>query len=202
MSVITRDLLGHLVSSVWTNENIATLRRMHAAGKSGSQIGKELGCSRNAVIGKLHRLRIKDRDRPLHLQKTSLPSLCPIIRSYNHNPLGGNNKRRKKKPAEPRPISVSPHAHGFKLNPNKVRPRGKPKPVANMPSLGPVLFLDRPIDRCAFIADDPKLVPAAELLVCGESVKLGSSYCPAHFRLTSQRYEMRVAAATFVGRAA
>lgn len=41
----------------WTNESIATLKRLFARGLSVNQIACELGgVSRNAVIGKIHRL--------------------------------------------------------------------------------------------------------------------------------------------------
>ena len=40
----------------WTAEVIETLAALQAEGLSASQIGARLGCSRNAVIGKLHRL--------------------------------------------------------------------------------------------------------------------------------------------------
>ncbi len=41
----------------WTDERVAMLRKLWAAGLSASQIAKELrGVTRNAVIGKIHRL--------------------------------------------------------------------------------------------------------------------------------------------------
>ncbi len=41
----------------WTDERVETLKRMWAEGQSASQIAKELGgVTRNAVIGKVHRL--------------------------------------------------------------------------------------------------------------------------------------------------
>lgn len=46
---------------VWTQERVATARRMWRDGASASMIGLAIGCSRNAVIGKLYRLRINWR---------------------------------------------------------------------------------------------------------------------------------------------
>jgi GcrA cell cycle regulator len=53
----------------WTDERVETLKAMWAEGKSASQIAKELGgVTRNAVIGKVHRLGLSNRaggvDRP------------------------------------------------------------------------------------------------------------------------------------------
>jgi len=53
----------------WTDERVETLKAMWSEGKSASQIAKELGgVTRNAVIGKVHRLGLSNRgpgaDRP------------------------------------------------------------------------------------------------------------------------------------------
>jgi GcrA cell cycle regulator len=47
----------------WTDERVETLKTMWAEGKSASQIAKELGgITRNAVIGKVHRLGLSNRN--------------------------------------------------------------------------------------------------------------------------------------------
>jgi GcrA cell cycle regulator len=46
----------------WTDERVETLKRMWIEGQSASQIAKELGgITRNAVIGKVHRLGLSNR---------------------------------------------------------------------------------------------------------------------------------------------
>jgi GcrA cell cycle regulator len=46
----------------WTDERVETLKRMWNEGQSASQIAKELGgVTRNAVIGKVHRLGLSNR---------------------------------------------------------------------------------------------------------------------------------------------
>jgi len=50
----------------WTEERIATLTKMWENGATASQIADELGgVSRNAVIGKAHRLGLKSRPSPV-----------------------------------------------------------------------------------------------------------------------------------------
>jgi GcrA cell cycle regulator len=51
---------------VWTDEQVAALKRLHAEGLSASQIAKKLGhgCTRSAVIGKLHRLKLSCQKKP------------------------------------------------------------------------------------------------------------------------------------------
>ena len=46
----------------WTDERVEALRRLWGEGLSASQIAKQLGdVSRNAVIGKVHRLGLEGR---------------------------------------------------------------------------------------------------------------------------------------------
>lgn len=48
----------------WTEERVETLRKLWADGLSASQIAAQLGSvSRNAVIGKVHRLKLSSRGR-------------------------------------------------------------------------------------------------------------------------------------------
>lgn len=50
---------------MWTDERVATLRKLWTEGLSASQIAKRLGgVTRNAVIGKVTRLRLPGRARP------------------------------------------------------------------------------------------------------------------------------------------
>jgi len=46
----------------WTDDRVETLKKMWGEGQSASQIAKELGgVTRNAVIGKVHRLGLSNR---------------------------------------------------------------------------------------------------------------------------------------------
>ena len=46
----------------WTDERVELLKKMWSEGQSASQIAKELGAvTRNAVIGKVHRLGLSNR---------------------------------------------------------------------------------------------------------------------------------------------
>jgi GcrA cell cycle regulator len=54
-----------MLNVAWTDDRVATLTRLHEAGLSCSQIAAELGdCTRNAVIGKLHRLGLPQVNKP------------------------------------------------------------------------------------------------------------------------------------------
>jgi GcrA cell cycle regulator len=49
----------------WTPERIEELTQMWSAGHSASAIGKQLGVSKNAVVGKAHRLKLPARPSPI-----------------------------------------------------------------------------------------------------------------------------------------
>jgi len=56
----------------WTDDRIDVLRKLWGSGFSASQIAKELGegVTRNAVIGKAHRLGLEKRPSPVKTDKT------------------------------------------------------------------------------------------------------------------------------------
>lgn len=68
----------------WTDERVALLKKLWAEGHSASQIAKQIGnVTRNAVIGKVHRLGLAGRSTPSRpakrparprQQRTMLPS--------------------------------------------------------------------------------------------------------------------------------
>ena len=49
----------------WTNERVAELMRLWEAGRSASEIGRLLGVSKNSVVGKAHRMKLKARPSPI-----------------------------------------------------------------------------------------------------------------------------------------
>ncbi len=62
----------------WTDERIETLKKMWEAGQTASQIAEELGgVSRNAVIGKAHRLELQARPSPVKPNEPAAPPLEP-----------------------------------------------------------------------------------------------------------------------------
>ena len=64
----------------WTDERIERLKKMWKDGATASQIADELGgVSRNAVIGKAHRLGLEQRPSPVkHEEKEKKPAPAPV----------------------------------------------------------------------------------------------------------------------------
>ena len=53
------------MESIWTSELINQLTVLWDAGHSTAAIGRQLNISKNAVVGKAHRLNLKPRPSPL-----------------------------------------------------------------------------------------------------------------------------------------
>ena len=53
------------LASVWTEDRLTDLTRLWTEGLSITQIGLALGVSRNAVVGKVHRMGLPKRQSPI-----------------------------------------------------------------------------------------------------------------------------------------
>ncbi len=58
----------------WTDERVELLTKLWTEGKTAAEIAKELGgVTRNAVIGKAHRLKLSNRVSPIQQNKKPAP---------------------------------------------------------------------------------------------------------------------------------
>ncbi|MFP4314085.1 MAG: GcrA family cell cycle regulator [Alphaproteobacteria bacterium] len=73
----------------WTDERVALLKKLWGEGKTAAEIASTLGgVTRNAVIGKAHRLKLSNRMSPIQTNKkpktpanTSKPPAAPVKRT-------------------------------------------------------------------------------------------------------------------------
>ena len=174
----------------WTDERIAKLTKMWEGGATASQIADDLGgVSRNAVIGKAHRLGLKARPSPVKPnEKSEAPA--PAAKPVAAKPV------RAPKPAppppEPRPSTSTVN---FSSDPAVSTPSG-PTPTYATPSVpvpppsgqrvvsvGPGGFLRQgPGDQQAPIPPAPprRLVPAkpsAEMATKTSLLELNERIC-------------------------
>jgi GcrA cell cycle regulator len=195
----------------WTDERIATLKKMWEGGATASQIADELGgVSRNAVIGKAHRLGLKARpspvkpneDKPEPKKEAAAPATKPAVAKPPIRPAAPAPRPTTQAEARPAPRGDVPS-------------QPIPNPTPDMPkivSVGPGGFLRQgPGDQQAPIPPAPprRLVPAkpspeiadktslldlndkvcrwpmghpgeADFHFCGEAVNPGFPYCVQH----------------------
>ena len=63
----------------WTDERVELLKKLWLDGLSASQIAKQLGgVTRNAVIGKVHRLGLSGRAAPSQPSRTVFKAARPV----------------------------------------------------------------------------------------------------------------------------
>lgn len=157
----------------WTDERIGTLRKMWEGGATASEIATELGgVSRNAVIGKAHRLGLKARPSPVKANEkkkvaapvkkpaapTPAPSRAPEPAERSSAPVEAVERMAPRAPAQP--VRGDASAGGA------APAQATPIPQANLPkivSVGPGGFLRQgPGDQQAPIPPAPprRLVPA------------------------------------------
>lgn len=59
----------------WSEEKIAKLRILWAEGHSTAEIGRRINVSKNAVVGKVHRLDLPARPSPI---RSARPAASPM----------------------------------------------------------------------------------------------------------------------------
>ena len=156
----------------WTDERIATLKKMWEGGSTASQIADELGgVSRNAVIGKAHRLGLKARPSPVKAnEKKKAPAKRPTT-TAKAPPRKAAAPAAPAKPAS-RPAPRADDADAADTATNAAQAQNSspsqplPNPTPDLPkivSVGPGGFLRQgPGDQQARIPPAPprRLVPA------------------------------------------
>ncbi len=155
----------------WTDEKVATLRRMHEAGESFSTIGFAIGMSRNASIGKARRLgllRRVERKTAIKAVREPKPKAARPDKPRGIMPAGG----LPKDPDARRDVFC---AIADKANERFAATMEK---VAEAGSTG-VLFLERSYFACAMPLPGWDDLPVAEKRCCGRPVQHPTSYCPA-----------------------
>ena len=71
----------YIPPSPWTPELDAELRRLWAEGHSGTAIGDAIGMTKNAVIGRAHRLKCERRPSPIGRTRATPPPPPPKIKA-------------------------------------------------------------------------------------------------------------------------
>lgn len=148
----------------WTDERIATLKKMWESGSTASQIADELGgVSRNAVIGKAHRLGLKSRPSPVKANEAKAAKAKSPVKPVAKTPAAKPAPRPMAAPAAipAKPVAKQP-AHADAAVPSQPLPNKTPD-LPKIVSVGPGGFLRQgPGDQQPPIPPAPprRLVPA------------------------------------------
>jgi GcrA cell cycle regulator len=164
----------------WTEERVELLKRLWSEGLSASHIAAKLaeGVTRNAVIGKVHRLNLSGR--------------APTPRSAIPRP------RRPREPSHPSRSAMMLRTSGSAaLKPLlrvEMRPRPLPIPepeplrLVNLPQGGRVTILHLSDKTCKWPIGDPG---RDDFCFCGHQPREGSPYCEYHARIAYQPLQDR-----------
>ena len=192
----------------WTDERVELLKKMWSEGQSASQIAKELGgVTRNAVIGKVHRLGLSNRTAP---SKAEEPAEKPAPKA----------KPAKKETAKPEAEATAPETKAAaprEATPAPQPARTKPivpagQPLPPQPSQSEIseetraslLALEKKAKKltlmqltertCKWPIGDPA---TEDFWFCGHPVQPGKPYCETHvgvaFQPMSSRRDRRAA---------
>jgi GcrA cell cycle regulator len=169
----------------WTDERVSLLRQLWGEGKTAAEIAKTLGgVTRNAVIGKAHRLKLSGRISPAQ-QNGALGSAMPSSAA----------PRLPTAQKLPKPILKTP-VREQSLKPDqavKARAAYVPPLPAEMFEPGQGIKLTELRERtCRWPQGDPK---DDNFRFCGKETVEGLPYCAYHVRMAYQanaRVKIRV----------
>lgn len=138
----------------WTDERMEVLKRMWTEGFSGAQIAKKLGgITRNAVIGKIHRLGLAARAKPSAPAKVGVRVRAKVARRPRSSDTGRAVATTKLRPLPP--------------------PRREPPPVVSVENARP--WITRAFGECAYPVAGEGADTFSCCAPCGEA-----TYCKAH----------------------
>jgi GcrA cell cycle regulator len=153
----------------WTEDRVETLKKLWADGLSASQIAKQLGgVTRNAVIGKVHRLGLSGRAAPSQPTRRPAPERAAARKP---KPAAAKAKAAAVKPSPVRQIQAA------------VKVASAPKEAQRLPSGEYATVLTLREGMCKWPIGDPA---DTEFRFCGRHSGVGNAYCEAHAEMAYQ----------------
>jgi GcrA cell cycle regulator len=174
--------MGLFMTNGWTDERVSLLKNLWTEGLSASQIAKQLGgVTRNAVIGKVHRLGLAGRatpSRPVKCLTTPIVRLRPVFVPTPAAPIG-------EAVVEAAAPAVSAKAEEAKIAPPQAPApakavKAKARAVRQDEIIG---VLDLGPNMCKWPIGDPG---DADFGFCGSQCASGAVYCTEHAAIAFQ----------------
>ena len=192
----------------WTDERVEQLKKMWGEGQSASQIAKELGgVTRNAVIGKVHRLGLSNRAgaTPAPAAKAATTAKAEPKAKPAAKPRSAPARdAAKAAPAEPAAAAAPEQPKPATPMRRQIIPAGQPlppQPSANEISpeaLASVREVEKKSKKislmeltertCKWPVGDPA---TDDFWFCGLSTQTGKPYCEAHVGVAFQPMSSR-----------
>ncbi len=160
----------------WTDEIVARLRELWGKGLSTAEIGRQLNVTKNAVVGKAHRLGLKGRPSPI--RKSSAVKNTEIKLSK----ASLNKKDELKKPKEEvKPIEIKEIA-GVKKGEKKkdVETKSKKPKKLDFISLDELPSYRKSNTECCWPIGDPG---DKDFHFCKAPIVPGKPYCLEHVQI-------------------
>ena len=183
----------------WTDERVETLKKMWGEGQSASQIAKELGgVTRNAVIGKVHRLGLSNRTTGSTAAKPE-PKAKPAAPKPEPKPRPSPKTEAARPVAEPssetkssiparkqiipagQPLPPQPSA-------NEISPEALAKVNEVEKHSKKISLMELTERTCKWPVGDPA---TEDFWFCGLPVQSGKPYCEAHVGVAFQPMSSR-----------
>lgn len=181
----------------WTDERVELLKKMWGNGQSASQIAKELGgVTRNAVIGKVHRLGLSNRATTASAKATSAAKIEAKLASET-KPMVASKPEAVSKPAAqettaPIPMRKAIIPAGQPLPPqpsaNEISPEALAKVNEVEKKAKKLSLLELTERTCKWPVGDPA---TNDFWFCGLATQAGKPYCEAHVGVAFQPMSAR-----------
>lgn len=143
----------------WTAEAIDQLRAFWDEGHSTAEIGRRMGISKNAVVGKAHRLDLPPRPSPIR-REGAAPAVLPLERTPPQ-------PRRAPAPAPQPPRAAAPAPQRPAALPPQPGPQGSPV----------LRGFTRATRSCCWPLGEPG---TSGFRFCAGEALTGKPYCPEH----------------------
>ena len=150
--------IKHMSTSQWTSERIQTLIALWNEGLTTSEIGRRLGITKNAVVGKVHRLGLKKRASPIRSRGITTTRPTPTPKLPKADEAGAATAQTAEPQAADAPVAAAP-----------VPPKRRTGPVVQLDSLKPGM--------CSWPVGEPG---TDDFHFCADTVVPEKPYCLEH----------------------
>ena len=175
----------------WTDERVELLTKMWGEGQSASQIAKELGgVTRNAVIGKVHRLGLSNRATTTAKPEAKVKSASKEEVKSAAPSEAAIKEPKAKAPIAPTRRQIIPAGQPLPPQPsaNEISPEALAK-VSEVEKQSKKISLMELTERtCKWPIGDPA---TSDFWFCGLPTQTGKPYCEAHVGVAFQPLSTR-----------